>query len=271
MRQVFKRFIPEDFQYLARAFAEQGTSHFAELVRDDYRVLDVVLDDENVFKKLVLDEHLFLKVSPYFYFELLLRQAIRDIKRENYTLERIGYRERVPVFDGPKVIEAVSREDVRDYLVELLVSFVKVNNITLYIRKGRGIYLKKSISDMDFDLMLEISERVEEPYRFVFLKRAGDIALFLSGVFPEQVFGSPFNVRRKPFLPVSVSSSEELERKGKEVYRLAGQSKVAQENRLDTILDFLATHFEAVKKPLNVMTDRYLHFRKYDIFRFLQN
>lgn len=271
MRRVFKKFVPEDFQYLAKVFSERGTSHFLDLVKDDYRVLDVVLDDENVFKKLVLDEHLFLKVSPYFYFELLLRQAIRDIKRESYTLERIGYRERVPVFDGPRVIEAVSREDIRDYLVELLVSFVKVSNITIYIRKGQGIYLKRSISDMDFDLMLEIGERAEEPYRFIFLKRAGDIALFLSGVFPEQLFGSPFSLRRKPFLPVSVSSGEELERKGKEVYRIAGQSRVAQEHQLDSTLDFLADHFEAIKKPLNVMTDRYLHFKKYDIFRLLQN
>jgi len=78
----------------------------------------------------------------------------------------------VPVFDSQKVLEVHSQDEIRDYLVELLVSFIRVNQFTIYLNRGRGIYFKKVLSDMVFDLLVEMSEIVDEPYRFVFLKRA---------------------------------------------------------------------------------------------------
>jgi hypothetical protein len=273
VRKIFEKFTPSDFRFLAEVFCRGGEEKaFLSLVEKDPETLDRILENDLLFRRVAQDERLFVQVSPYLYFELLLRQAIRDIERESYTLERIGYRTVVPVFDGKKVLEVLARDALRDYLVELLVSFIRINHITVYIRRGRGIYLKKTLSDFDLDLLAELSERVDEPYRFIFLKRAGDIALFVSGIFPEQLFGELHaSFARRAWLRGFRGRGEELEEKGAELYRRASESSTAREYQLDSLLSYIAENFRFTKKPLNVMTDRYLTFRKYDIFQALLN
>ncbi len=273
MRRIFSKFTPSDFRFLADVLCrgeEKGA--FLSLVENDPEVLNQVLENDTLFARIAQDERFFVQVSPYLYFELLLRRVIRDIERESYTLERIGYRTVVPVFDGKKVLEVLARETLRDYLVELLVSFIRINNFTVYIRRGQGVYFKKTLSDFDLELLVELSERVEEPYRFIFLKRAGDIALFVSGIFPEQLFGGLHaSFAKRTWLRHFRGRGEELEEKGVELYRRASESAVAREYQLDDLLLYIADNFRFTKKPLNVMTDRYLSFRKYDIFQALSN
>lgn len=273
MRRIFAKFTPSDFRFLAETLCRGGEEKaFLSLVTQDHDALNAVLENDLLFTRVAQDTSLFVQVSPYLYFELLLRRAIRDIERESYTLERIGYRTVVPVFDGKKVLEVLARDALRDYLVELLVSFIRINNITVYIRRGRGVYFKKTLSDFDLELLAELSERVDEPYRFIFLKRAGDIALFVSGIFPEQLFGELHaSFAKRTWLRNFKGRGEELEEKGIELYRKASESAVAKEYELDTLLSYIAENFRFTKKPLNVMTDRYLTFRKYSIFEALFN
>jgi len=273
MRKVFSKFSLRDFQFLADLVGEdKDKTYFIDLVTRDPDSLDLVLEEEEIFKKVVQSEDVFVRISPYLYFELLLRQAIRDIKRDAYTLEQVGYKTRVPVFDSRKVLEVLSQDEIRDYLVELLVSFIRVNQFTIYLNRGRGIYFKKVLSDMDFDLLVEMSEIVDEPYRFVFLKRAGDLALFLSGIFPEQLFGERSHSLAKNRRLVSwTNKGEDLEKKGSELYHKASESEIAKEKELSPVLTMMADNFTFTKKPLNVMADRYLYLRKHDIFPFIDN
>jgi len=273
MRKVFSKFSLRDFQFLADLVGEdKDKTYFIDLVTRDPDSLDLVLEEEEIFKKVIQSEDVFVRISPYLYFELLLRQAIRDIKRDAYTLEQVGYKTRVPVFDSQKVLEVLSQDEIRDYLVELLVSFIRVNQFTIYLNRGRGIYFKKVLSDMDFDLLVEMSEIVDEPYRFVFLKRAGDLALFLSGIFPEQLFGERSHSLTKNRRLVSwTNKGEDLEKKGSELYHKASESEIAKERELSPVLTMMADNFTFTKKPLNVMADRYLYLRKHDIFPFIDN
>ncbi|MCX7667446.1 MAG: hypothetical protein N2Z84_00730 [Atribacterota bacterium] len=276
MRRIFQKFSPADFQFLADLLCEEENQkpRFLNLIQKDHESLDHLLNQNRVFKQILEKEDLFLRISPYLYFELLLRQAILDIQREAYTLETIGYKTRVPVFDQRKVLEVFSREMLRDYLVEMLASFVRINNFTVYVRKGRGVYFKKTFSDFDLDLLSEMGRRAEEPYRFFFLKRAGDVALFMSGIFPEHIFGHRdvgSSRARVGWLAKWTNRGEELEERGIFLYRQASESQVARERNLDAVLNYLAENFRFTKKPLNVMTDRYLVFRKYDIFQVLSN
>ena len=274
MRKVFDKFSPGDFQFLADLVErDKDRTYFIDLITQDPDSLDLILEEEEIFKKASQQkESIFVRISPYLYFELLLRQAIRDIKRDAYTLEQVGYKTRVPVFDSKKVLAILSRDEIRDYLVELLVSFIRVNQFTVYFKRGKGIYYKKVLSDMDFDLLVEMSELVDEPYRFVFLKRAGDLALFLSGIFPEQLFeGRSYSLAKHRRLTPRVNQEEDLEKKGSELYRKASESEVAKEKELSPILTMMADNFTFTKKPLNVMADRYLYFRKHDIFPLADN
>ncbi|MEN3186007.1 MAG: hypothetical protein ABDK94_04860 [Atribacterota bacterium] len=276
MRRIFERFSPADFQFIVDLLCEDEKQkpRFLALVRQDPKSLDSLLDQDCIFKRIFEKEDLFARISPYLYFELLLRRAILDIRREAYTLETIGYKTRVPVFDQKRVLEVFSKDMLRDYLVEMLASFVRINNFTVYVRKGKGIYFKKTFSDFDLDFLSEMGERSEEPYRFFFLKRAGDVALFISGIFPEYIFGRPdaghFHSRGS-WLTKWANRGEELEERGALLYRQASESQVAREQNLDSVLGYLAENFCFTKKPLNVMTDRYLIFRKYDIFQILSN
>jgi hypothetical protein len=276
MRRIFGKFSPADFQFLADSLCEEENqkSQFLALVQKDLESLDQLLNHERLFRQVLQREDLFVRISPYLYFELLLRRAILDIQREAYTLETIGYKTRVPVFDQKKILEVFSREALRDYLVEMLTSFIRANNFTIYIRRGKGIYFKKTFSDFDLDLLSEMGKNAEEPYRFIFLKRAGDIALFLSGIFPEHLFGREeigYHRGRNAWMARWVNRGEELEERGILLYRQASESVIARERNLDSILSYLAENFRFTKKPLNVMTDRYLVFRKYDIFQVLSN
>lgn len=117
-----------------------------------------------------------------------------------------------------------------------------------------------------------MSEIVDEPYRFVFLKRAGDLALFLSGIFPEQLFGERSHSLAKNRRLVSwTNKGEDLEKKGSELYHKASESEIAKEKELSPVLTMMADNFTFTKKPLNVMADRYLYLRKHDIFPFIDN
>ncbi|MGC8778323.1 MAG: hypothetical protein ACP5Q4_06550 [Candidatus Caldatribacteriaceae bacterium] len=276
MRRIFEKFSPADFRFLVDSLCEEEgrKTQLLALIQKDPESLDQLLNHDRLFQQILQREDLFLRVSPYLYFELLLRRAILDIQREAYTLETIGYKTKVPVFDQKKVLEVFARETLRDYLVEMLVSFIRVNHVTIYVRRGKGIYFKKTFSDFDLDLLSEMGRNAEEPYRFVFLKRAGDIALFMSGIFPEHLFGNADLSRsrtRSAWLARWTNRGEELEEKGMLLYRQASESLIARERNLDSILSYLAENFRFTKKPLNVMTDRYLVFRKYDIFQALSN
>ncbi|MGQ9747426.1 MAG: hypothetical protein ACUVQZ_06640 [Candidatus Caldatribacteriaceae bacterium] len=271
MRRIFQKFSPADFQFLADSLCEEESKkpYLLSLIQKDSESLDSLLNHDRLLNEVLPREDLFVKISPYLYFELLLRRAILDIQREAYTLETIGYKTRIPVFDQRKVLEVFAQETIRDYLVEMLASFIKVNHFTIYIRRGKGIYFKKTFSDLDLDFLSEMGRTVEEPYRFIFLKRGGDVALFISGIFPEHLFGSPnilYSRTTSNWLGKWVNRGEELEEKGISLYRQASESSIAREKNLDSVLSCLAENFRFTKKPLNVMTDRYLVFRKYDIF-----
>ena len=60
------------------------------LIEEDEQFRAAILGDENVFQRLMADEETFLKVSPALYFEVLLRQALRDLETAGYTVERDG-------------------------------------------------------------------------------------------------------------------------------------------------------------------------------------
>ena len=277
MRKIFKKFSSADFNFLADTLYDDTRKrrHFLDYIQKDLPALDQILNQEKLIQQVALQDNLFIRISPYLYFEILLRRSLGDIQRENYILENVGYlNKKIPVFDQQKVLEVLSPEMVKDYLVELLVSFIRVNNFTIYVRRGKGVYFKKTISDFDLDLLTEAAKEVEEPYRFLFLRRAGDIALFISGIFPENLFGVPEKTNyssRSRWIPHWVNRSEDLEKIGKTLYQQASESSVAREYSLDSVLQFLSDNFPFTKKPLNVMSDRYLCFHKYDIFQFLSN
>ena len=253
-----------DLMFLIQTVATQRRDyeHIKEIIRDKPDLLDLMLNDEKLFQRLLREEEVLLQISPRLLFEILLRQARRDLGREAYTVERVGLTWKIPVFDSPKIASFLEDRGIRDYLAEMLSSFTKIESTTLYFRLGMKTYRRK-FSDMDFDDVGELSRLVEEKYRFPFYKRMGDISLFLTGVFPEYV-APP---RPSKLWRTRVRRSlEEFEREGREVYRLASEHEEARRSNLGDILWKLSENFDLARKSLNFISERYIHRHKLALF-----
>jgi hypothetical protein len=84
-------------------------SNLKRILREDEDFRNSFVSDEKVFKKLMADDEIFLKISPFFFFEILLRKAARELSRASYTLERT-HRMRIPVFDTDDLVELLSEK-----------------------------------------------------------------------------------------------------------------------------------------------------------------
>ena len=177
-----------DFIVSEAAQGPTDTDRLKLLIEEDEQFRAAILGDENVFQRLMADEVTFLKVSPALYFEVLLRQALRDLETAGYTVERDG-RADLPVFDTPEVVRFLSIQGVLDYLAHMLASFNRINSYAVPVRIRRGIRRRVVYNDMDIDSLVRLCATADWEQRFGYYKRIADVCLFISGVFPD--FASP--------------------------------------------------------------------------------
>jgi hypothetical protein len=119
---------------------------------------------------------------------------------------------------------------------------------------------------MDIDSVIELCGAVEKESRFAFFKRIGDIALFLTGVFPEYIESSyryPLSLERRPRVAGKRHRSlEEYEEEGRKFYRLAAEHEDAKVANLEDVLFELSQDFTLARKPLEFISHKYLRLSK---------
>jgi hypothetical protein len=114
---------------------------------------------------------------------------------------------------------------------------------------------------MSIDDMLELAGVVEPAIRPRVFRRIGDIALFLTGLFPDAVMGGrtyPFGASVLPAAAGRRVGLDDYEREGRRYYRLAADRLLSSEPALAHILMRLAEEFTAARKPLTVLAERYV-------------
>src|SRR3984957_13237387 len=154
-------------------------------------------------------------------FSVLLRRLRRELQNEAYVLDVDTNGKRFPVFEGPAVANMLSDKQTRDCLAEMLASFARTNSGNIYW-KERGTWHKRRFSDIDLDDMVELARIVDPEMRPALYKRIADIALFLSGIFPEHsahVAGfrkTMFSAKR---------TLKEYEQAGKRFYQVAARER----------------------------------------------
>jgi hypothetical protein len=225
-------------------------------------LLDVALDDDRVARRLLGDEHLLLKVSPRLVFTVLLRRVRRDLQEQSYTLERTPA-ETVAVFDAPRVRRFIAEPAIGAYLVDLLLSFVRAETITLWTRRGER-YRRRRFSTISLEDMIEFAGLVGEDEAPAVFRRIADIALFTSGIFPDCLRagrGDLRHVARPRAIPRTVETYEEH---GRRFYRLAAKPERGTEGR---VLALLAEEFPAARKSLAMLSDRYLRWTRLTWFQ----
>jgi len=248
-----------DFQFIvATLLPHVDPSQAAALLRSDPDRVEELLDDERLFTHLRSEDAL-VRVSPWLLFTVLLRRVRRELKTLPYTVEQRGG-ERVAVFDAEPAGALLRDREIQDYLIELLVSFTRTDSFSLEVEEA-GRRRRRRVSDLSSEDMIALAALMPEDLRFPILRRIADIALFVTGIFPEHA--EPFH--RQPGSSPGPGvrwrfrrSLEEYEDEGRRFYRLAARHEVARRTGMTRALEALAEMFPVARKPLNVLASQYI-------------
>ncbi len=240
-----------------------------QIVKEDEGVRNTFLDDEKVFRRLVNEEEVFLKISPALFFEVLLRKVARDLKGVSYTIEKTGTT-KIPVFDTKDVVEFLGKESLLDYLADMLSSFTRIETYAYSIQVGEHIFEKIRVNDLDMVSLMDLCEVVEDTYRLGFYKRIADICLFIIGIFPDYAeydYRYRFSGQLRPqFRGKARMGLEDYEKEGRKFYKLAAEHPSARELDLSEVFRALHEDFQKAKKPLNFIAEHYLRYKRYRFF-----
>src|SRR5690606_8017937 len=98
----------------------------ARLAHSEPSALEAMLGDARLAEKIIQDQDIILRISPYLLFAVLLRQVRRDLERADFTPAWAGPRTRVPVFDTKTLAGILTNHQVLHYLADMLASFTQI-------------------------------------------------------------------------------------------------------------------------------------------------
>jgi hypothetical protein len=183
--------------------------------------------------------------QPADVFRELLDRTVAALETATYVEEWLGPKQRLPVFDVQVLRDYGGDSANRARLSALLASYVHVASGSVWERRGSR-WRRRRYSELN---PLDLAELGA-------FGRLGDLALFLSGVFPEHIASRPLEPRHLQRLarlmerePGELARSEEpfwiMEWVGRSAYRRAGEAA-------------LAADFRTARRLLNVLTGRHL-------------
>jgi hypothetical protein len=248
------RLTETDLKFVVETVAtgRRDHEHIVELLRDKPDLLEPMLEDRKLADRLVHEQEAVVRVSPYLLFAVLLRRSWRDIEGQSFVLERDARGKAIPVFEAPRVAQLLAQPAVREYLIEMLCSFVRTNTGVLYF-KERGQWRKRKFSDLDMDDMIALCQLVEPGWKPRLYKRIGDIALFLTGIYPEH---TNLFVQRPRSQAVHWRTPPDYEREGRYFYSAAARDP--EPPWPATVFEAMASQFNSARHALNTLGERYL-------------
>ena len=211
--------------------------------------------------------------SPFLIFAVAVHRAGTELATMDHVPERSGRRQRVPLFDAPELRDFLGSAARRLFLAELLASFTR--NAAAYrpipkpqprSRQARG----RRVSELDVVRMAGLLDTVPEAERAGVYRRLGDVALFLTGVFPDYAAGhalgpvSAARLLRAAQVPArqldqlaEAPAIDLFEHLGAQWYRAAWGLAPARTARLAVVAE-VAERFRQARRVLNHDADRCL-------------
>jgi hypothetical protein len=221
------------------------------------------------------DDELLLHASPFLFFAVAVHHVVDELGRTRFVEERVGRRMRVPVFDAGQLREFGVDPARRYFMVEHLASYTRVMSGPVWVRRGDR-WRRQRFSELDAARLAAALDAVPEADRPGIYRRLGDLALFLTGVFPDHSAARsvhPIELERLlRSLPVAGEPAPTLA----DIEQLAGERgaaglfewlgprwyRAAAERTpvtgLSHLLQDLATRFDQARRFLNHLTDSYL-------------
>jgi len=210
----------------------------------------------------------FLRASPFLTFAVAVHRAAEELGASTFTREWVAPRQRVPVFDAHVLRDFVGDPLRRLFLVELLASYTHVASGSVWVQTARG-WRRRRFSELDPVRLASLLEVVDERDRPGVYRRLGDLALFLTGVFPDHTalhglggVGRSRLLRSGGLTDAEPGREAEgvsvLELLGPRWYRMAvRQVRGPLTGTMRATAD-MAAHFPGARRILNFVTDRFL-------------
>lgn len=267
----------EDLRLVA-ARAQPGAT--PDRMRSEPQLLAAGLADPGTFDAVFGppgDEEPLGRLSPFLVFAVAVERARVDVERSGFVPEWLGPRRRVPVFGPTDLREFLADPWRRLFLVRLLGSYTHVTSGSVFVPTRRG-YRRQRFSELDPVRLAGLLEVVPASERPGIYRRLGDLALFLTGVFPDHTATAGFGPVAEARLlragrlaatswpdattsPMTLGDNGAvglLEELGRRWYWLCADAVPPPRSRdLDVVAD-LAHHFVQARRILNLVTDRYL-------------
>ncbi|SRR5579875_262933 len=169
---------------------EQGRSggDLRSLVRNRRGGIDGFLDRPEAFEAVfgAGASRELVRVSPFLVFALAVHRLARDLGSSSLAPNWLGASRHVLVLDVPRLRDFLGAPLRRFFLVELLASYARVASGSVLVATRRGLR-RHRFSELDPVQLAGLLEVVEPAERPGVLRRLGDLALFLTGVFPDYV------------------------------------------------------------------------------------
>ena len=207
--------------------------------------------------------------SPFLIFAVAVHRAAAELESMDHVPERSGPRQRVPLFDAPDLRDFLGSPARRLFLAELLASFTRAAG-GQYRAVVRGRPRTRRFSELDLARTAAQLDTVPEADRPGVYRRLGDVALFLTGVFPDyaaaHALGPVSAARLLSAAQVPARQHEQLtaapaielfEYLGARWYRVAWSLAPARTARLAVVAE-VADRFRQARRVLNHIADRCL-------------
>lgn len=217
----------------------------------------------------------FMRASPFLVFAVAVQRCADDLRDLTFVPEWLGPRQRVAVFDVDALRDFLDDPTRRSFLVELLASYTHVTSGSVWVQTGRG-WRRRRFSELDPVRLASLLEVVPEPERVGVYRRLGDLALFLTGVFPDHTAlraFAPIDASRllraarlssgddrsegRPESTEPAGAVALLEHLGRQWYRLACEAAAAPTGAMRVVGE-VAERFRHARRILNLVTDRHL-------------
>jgi hypothetical protein len=212
--------------------------------------------------------------SPFLVFAVAVHRTTDELSRATWVTEWLAPGQRAPIFDVAPLRDFLADGWRRLFLAELLASYTKVSSGSVVVATRRGLR-RRRFSELDPVRLAELVDLVPEAERPGIYRRLGDLALFLTGVFPDATArhglsaveeGRLLRAGRLRGAPAAATVPgfgdarpvELLEALGRRWYRLAADLVPPPVPADLTGLARLAERFGDARRILNVVTDRYL-------------